>query len=123
MPAIRRSREGIHVKFDKVRARFYWEVDVKKRKYHMIKWADLCRPNIQGGLGITNTKLMNLALIVKWIWKLSQNDSGHWARILKAKYFPECKVWRKSATGGRCLMNWQRVCRLLPLGGIGVHDL
>lgn len=60
-----------------------------KRKYHMVRWADLCRPKAPGGLGIINTRNMNLALITKWIWKISQNDSSLWARLLKAKYFPD----------------------------------
>lgn len=47
--------EGVHVKFDKIRAKFYWEADAKKRKYHMIGWADLCHPKSHGGLGISNT--------------------------------------------------------------------
>ena len=31
---------------------------------------------------------MNLALVTKLVWKISQNDDGLWACILKAKYTP-----------------------------------
>lgn len=31
--------EGVHAKFEKIRARFFWEADAKKRKYHMVRWA------------------------------------------------------------------------------------
>lgn len=79
--------EGVHAKFDKIRARFFWEAESKKRKYHMLRWADLCRPENQGGLGISNSRKTNLALVTKWTWKLLQNDNGLWARILKTKYF------------------------------------
>ena len=42
-----------------------------------------------GGLGILNSKLMNVALLTKWIWRLNQNESGLWADMLRAKYFPD----------------------------------
>jgi hypothetical protein len=36
----------------------------------MVDWATICKPKEQGGLGILNTKLMNIALMLKWVWKL-----------------------------------------------------
>jgi hypothetical protein len=80
--------KGFNLKFDKGKARFFWEADAKKRKYHMIRWVDLCKPKAQGGLGISNSRMMNLALIAKWVWKIAQNIDGLWAKLLKAKYFP-----------------------------------
>lgn len=93
--------EGVHASFDKVWARFFWEADAKKQKYHMVKWADLHHPKEQGGLGIQNSRKMNLALVTKWIWKISQNDNGLWDRILKAKYFPDCSFFACNARGSQ----------------------
>lgn len=42
----------------------------------MIDWADVCRPKNQGGLGISNYRKMNLALVTKWICKISQKYDG-----------------------------------------------
>ncbi|XP_071680146.1 uncharacterized protein [Lolium perenne] len=33
-----------------------------------------------------NTKAMNIALMVKWIWKLYQGAEGLWADLIRAKY-------------------------------------
>jgi hypothetical protein len=38
------------------------------------------------GLGIIDTKLMNICLMVKWSWKLYAGEQGLWAEILRAKY-------------------------------------
>jgi hypothetical protein len=70
--------DGVHVKLDTPRARFFWEGAGTKRKYHLVKWAAICRPKNQGGLGVINSKLMNVALLSKWIWKLLQNVKGQW---------------------------------------------
>jgi hypothetical protein len=36
----------------------------------MVKWATMCTPKDVGGLGFTNTKLMNACLMAKWAWKV-----------------------------------------------------
>ncbi|XP_047058014.1 uncharacterized protein LOC124664572 [Lolium rigidum] len=78
--------EATHGEMNKSRARFFWEGVGNKRKYHMVDWATVCKPKELGGLGILNTKLMNIALMLKWIWKLYQGAEGLWVDLLQAKY-------------------------------------
>jgi hypothetical protein len=75
-----------HAAMDRHRSRFFWEGVGPKRKYHMVDWASVCKPREVGGLGIINTKFMNIALMLKWIWKIYQNEEGLWAVLLRAKY-------------------------------------
>ena len=65
--------DGAHTKLDTPRSKFFWEGTGSKKKYHLVKWVVLCRPKKYGGLGIKNSKLMNVALLPKWLWKLAQN--------------------------------------------------
>jgi hypothetical protein len=68
--------DGTHAGFDKYRNRLFWEGQGTKRKYHMVKWEDVCQPKSQGGLGVINSKMMNIALMAKWIWRiLGEPDS------------------------------------------------
>jgi hypothetical protein len=53
--------EEVHHKMDSARANFYW--DSGKKKYHMVKWANSARPRNFGGLGFTDTRLMNKCLL------------------------------------------------------------
>jgi hypothetical protein len=78
--------DSTHKTMDRSRARFFWEGVGNKRKYHMVDWATVCKPKELGGLGILNTKLMNIALMLKWVWKLYQNDEGLWVDLVRAKY-------------------------------------
>jgi hypothetical protein len=78
--------DATHLAMDRPRSRFFWEGVGNKRKYHMVDWATICKPKEVGGLGILNTKLMNIALMLKWIWKLYQNAEGLWADLIRAKY-------------------------------------
>ena len=40
-----------------------------KKKYHMVKWDTLMTPKDFGGLGFTNTRVMNECILEKWIFK------------------------------------------------------
>ena len=68
--------DGVHARVDTPRSRFFWEGARTKRKYHLVKWAAVCRPKKFGGLGIMKSKLMNVALLAKWWWRLAQNELG-----------------------------------------------
>jgi hypothetical protein len=63
--------EVVHHKIDYVRANFYWDSGLKK-KHHMVKWEELAKPRDHGGLGFTDTRLMNVCLLSKWIVKLER---------------------------------------------------
>lgn len=41
-----------------------------QKKYHLVKWEDVCRPKEMGGLGVIYLDVMNICLISRWIWKL-----------------------------------------------------
>ena len=51
----------------------------------MAKWSILCQPKDQGGLGIQNLELKNIALLSKWLYRLLTID-GTWQQILRNKY-------------------------------------
>jgi hypothetical protein len=44
-----------------------------------------CRPKDQGGLGIHDLVVKNMALLGKWLFKLLTED-GTWQTILKKEY-------------------------------------
>jgi hypothetical protein len=94
--------DGTHAGFDKHRARFFWEGVGDKRKYHWVNWVEVCKPKDQGGLGVMNTKLMNISLMVKWIWRLfaEQPESSLWHRIISAKYPGAGNIFTASARHG-----------------------
>jgi hypothetical protein len=78
--------EATHAAMDSTRAFFVWEEVGPKRKYHMVDWAMVCKPNDDGSLGVLNTRHMHTALMLKRIWKLYQDAEGLWADLIRAKY-------------------------------------
>jgi hypothetical protein len=69
-----------HAGFNKHRIMFFWEGTGEKRKQHWVNSPEVCQPKEHGALGIMNTKIMNVALMVKWIWRLfTETPDSLWA--------------------------------------------
>jgi hypothetical protein len=93
--------DGIHARFDSHRSKFLWEGTGAKRKYHLVN----CPPSVDprpcmGGLGLLNTKKKNIALLLKWVWKLYNEEDNIWSRIIKAKYTDAEDLFSGSGQGG-----------------------
>jgi hypothetical protein len=55
-------------RMEKIRRKFFWQG--LKRKYHPMKWENVCKAKKKGGMGIKNLRLMNISLLCKWWWEL-----------------------------------------------------
>ena len=66
--------DGVHRTMNRHRARFFWGERGNKQRYHWVRWPDVCLPKDLGGLGIMDTKRMNLCLMAKWIWKIYSGE-------------------------------------------------
>jgi hypothetical protein len=109
--------EGIHVTLDKHRSRFFWEANSTKRKYHWVRWSAMCNPKSLGGLGIVDTRLMNICLLVKWIWRLYDGEQGLWADIIRNKYLRDKDLLLDThRTGSQLWIAIQKLKHLFKLG-------
>ena len=77
--------KGVRKKLGYFRSRFFWQSDEHKRKYQLAKCVILCQSKEQGGLGIQNLELKNIALLSKWLYRLITID-GTWQQILRNRY-------------------------------------
>ncbi|KAE8767940.1 hypothetical protein D1007_60629 [Hordeum vulgare] len=109
--------EGVHSAFDKELARFFWQAGDDRPKYHMVKWADICMPKDQGGLGIPASRRMNVALMLRWVWRILHGDGGLWLQLIGAKYLRGRPLLACSlATGSQFWKSIQGIKNDLRLG-------
>jgi hypothetical protein len=52
----------------------------------MVKWDELAKPKDHGGSGFTETRLMNMCLLSKWIFMLERGDRDMCCDLLRRKY-------------------------------------
>ncbi|XP_058748653.1 uncharacterized protein LOC131621636 [Vicia villosa] len=57
-----------------------------KKGVDWISWATVCKHHEDGGLGVKDLDLFNIALLTKWLWRLLNNHEPSWKGILEARY-------------------------------------
>lgn len=79
---------GVRYRIDKLRRRFLWfGGSTVRKRYSLISWTRVCRSKDLGGLGVLDLKVMNDALLAKWLMRfLDDNVVGNWKYILIHKY-------------------------------------
>ena len=79
----------ILLRINKIRRKFLWQgTAAGKRKYYLVNWSKACLAKKYGGLGILNLRFMNIALLLKWWWKLKDNSySSVWKTVIIYKYY------------------------------------
>nr|CCA66140.1 hypothetical protein [Beta vulgaris subsp. vulgaris] len=65
---------------------FLWAGSDGKNAMPLVAWSVLQLPKSLGGMGIGNIKHKNQALLFKWIWRLFDEPSQLWCKIIRAKY-------------------------------------
>ena len=70
---------------ERVMAAFLWGTSEFGPRFHWMKWADLCRPYSEGGLGLRRLMEIYQAFSMKLWWNFIQGHSL-WASFLAAKY-------------------------------------
>jgi hypothetical protein len=67
---------------------FIWQGLNKEKKITLVSWEKLCRPKLQGGLGVRYPSIMNKVLSAKIWWRWLKNPRDLWARLWRKKYTP-----------------------------------
>jgi hypothetical protein len=55
----------------------------------MVKWDELAKSKDHGGLGFTKTNLVNMCLLLKWIFKLERGDDDMCCKLLRKNILKE----------------------------------
>ncbi|GAV69129.1 zf-RVT domain-containing protein [Cephalotus follicularis] len=78
-----------------------------------VKWADVCKPFLEGGLGIRDLKTWNKSLLLKHLWSVLTEDSI-WAKWCHAYLLHNSNLWT-ATSHGHLSWSWRQILRLRPL--------
>lgn len=98
---------------DRMLRQFFWSDSVGKKKMHNVNWEGICCSKEAGGLGIKDTRLMNLALLHKWHWRFAIAKNDLWRNVIAEKYGLEDGGWTTlppNRAGGRSL--WHNIFKV-----------
>ncbi|XP_058756592.1 uncharacterized protein LOC131629811 [Vicia villosa] len=67
-------------------SKFLWNGRDVKRPIHWVNWDTVCKLREEGGLGVKNVGVMNVALLSKWKWRILVEEEAVWRGILVSRY-------------------------------------
>ncbi|XP_058764573.1 uncharacterized mitochondrial protein AtMg00310-like [Vicia villosa] len=65
---------------------FLWNRKENSRAIHWASWKTVCKTKEQGGLGVKDIEVMNMALLNKWKWRILKESDKPWVNILNSRY-------------------------------------
>ncbi|XP_071714472.1 uncharacterized protein [Rutidosis leptorrhynchoides] len=74
---------GVLKKLESLRSRFFWGGGEEGRKMMWINWQQVLAPYSKGGLNVGSLKAFNLALLLKWRWRLLTDSKALWVKVIK----------------------------------------
>ncbi|GKV49436.1 hypothetical protein SLEP1_g56186 [Rubroshorea leprosula] len=77
----------------KIQRGFLWGGVELNRKIPWVKWDIVCGNKAQGGLGVSDLRRKNWALLGKWWFRFGDGVGGLWKRVVRDKYYEgRCEV-------------------------------
>ena len=73
--------------------RFWWSNNLEQRKINWVSWKKLCEPKKMGGMGFRDLQKFNEALLAKQVWRLINNTSSLFYRVLRQSFSPTARFW------------------------------
>ena len=71
---------------------FWWGYKKNDKRIHWMSWEKMGLSKSRGGMGFRDLVAFNTALLAKQLWRLWKTTDSLTARILKAKYYPNCSI-------------------------------
>lgn len=78
--------DGVLEQMEKIRRNFLWDGSDDASKISWVLWDKITVVKDDGGIGVGSIRALNIALLVKWWWRLRSVPSLLWSRFITSTH-------------------------------------
>ncbi|KAL9226247.1 hypothetical protein vseg_002079 [Gypsophila vaccaria] len=101
--------KGILDRVETVCRNFLWDNNAEYRRVPLVAWNTICRPKEEGGLGIKNQRLCNMAMIGRLVHWVYEQKNSLWVKWVNGNYL-KGQNWLDYMPGSQTSWVWRRIC-------------
>ncbi|XP_074313864.1 uncharacterized protein LOC141649062 [Silene latifolia] len=103
--------KGVILRIEAICRNFLWDGSAEYRRSPLVAWDTICRPKQEGGLGLKNQELWNIAMVGRLVDWVATNKESLWVNWVKANYL-KGRNWQEYIPTSNSSWVWRRICRV-----------
>ncbi|XP_074315245.1 uncharacterized protein LOC141651430 [Silene latifolia] len=113
--------KGVINRVDCICRNYLWEGGTEFQRVPMISWQRVCSPKKEGGLGLKESGLWNIANIGKLVWWLATKPDKLWVQWIHHIYMKGLS-WHTYSPSADTSWHWRKVCQVRDIIKAGFVD-
>ena len=87
---------------------------MEKKSINWVAWETLIAPKKVGGTRLGSIKNLNISLLAKWMWRLKNENSELWAKVIRCIHGLDGRHWSIFANRYRTGV-WKNIVKIRPV--------
>ncbi|XP_024015880.1 uncharacterized protein LOC112089134 [Eutrema salsugineum] len=91
---------------------FLWSGPILNPRKAKVSWEDVCKPKVEGGLGLRSLREVNMVCSLKLVWRFLFNMPSLWASWLRCRYVKGNSFWSLPESPPHSSWIWWRMLKI-----------
>ncbi|XP_074293457.1 uncharacterized protein LOC141620503 [Silene latifolia] len=102
---------GVIARIKAICKNFFWDGGVDFHMSPLVSWDKVCRPKIEGGLGLKNDIIWNKAAVGKLVWWIALKSDHLWVRWVNHTYI-KGRAWQDYSATASSSWYWRKIWQM-----------
>ncbi|XP_074289139.1 uncharacterized protein LOC141614280 [Silene latifolia] len=103
--------KGVLHRLNSIYRNYLWDGSVDHLRVPPVSWAKICSPKKEGGLGLRDSFVWNVAVMGKLVWWIFFNPDKLWVKWISGIYL-KGRTWTAYVPSGDVSWGWRTTCRV-----------